>query len=138
MKRRSKWLLIGLSVLAIAFLSLPIWGMGPAAFLDSQRTIIARNVSPDGKRVAQVERLLVGNVSNIVIIVRPRWMPNWYLAGCPAASHYEETNVAVRWTTNSQIEVKSESGQRFWSSNSAPFHVGACDDLNLIWKNAAN
>ena len=138
MKRRSKWLLIGLTVFSGAVLTLPIWGMGPAVFLDSPRTIVSRSVSPDGKRVAQVERLVVGGVPNIVIIIRASWMPNWYLAGCAAAAHYEETSVAVRWTTNSEIELNSESDIRLWARNGAPFHPGACGNVRVKWKNAAD
>jgi hypothetical protein len=137
MKRRSKLLLVVLLSLIVAVLTLPIWGMGPAVFLDSERTILSRSVSPDGKRIAQVERLVVGGVPNIVIIVRPTWMPNWYLAGCAAASHYQETKAAVRWIRTDKVEVAFATDLGFWSTDSAPFHHGGCLDLELEWKNVA-
>lgn len=69
-------LLFTLPVVGFAFATLPIWGMGSAAFFDSERTVLAREVSPSGKRIAQVERLTVGGVPNIVVMLRPPWMPN--------------------------------------------------------------
>src|SRR5439155_3315678 len=75
-------LVLALSLTAFALVvTLPIWGMGPAVFFDSNRTIVARRPSPDGKRIAQIERLVVGGVPSIVVTVRWSWMPNWYLAG---------------------------------------------------------
>jgi hypothetical protein len=137
MRRRRKLLLVVLLSLIVAVLTLPIWGMGPAMFLDSERTILSRSVSPDRKRIAQVERLVVGGVPNIVILVRPTWMPNWYLAGCAAASHYQETKAAVRWIRADKVEVTVDTDLGFWSTDSAPFHHGGCLDLQLKWKNVA-
>jgi hypothetical protein len=128
MQRRARvW--IFLTIVAIAVVTLPIWGMWPAVFLDSQRRVMSRAVSPDGKRIAQVERIVVGGVPSIVIKVRSRFMPNWYLSGCAAASHYRDATARVRWTSESVIEIRHTDAQRFWRLGSAPFHNGECENL---------
>jgi hypothetical protein len=132
------WVLVGGVMFTLAIVTLPIWGMGAAVFLDSDRSILSREVSPDGSRIAQVERLVVGGVPNIVVVIRASWLPDWYLAGCAATSHYGETRAAVRWITNNEIEVSSAGGRQFWSSNSAPFHHGACDDVRVKLANSAD
>jgi hypothetical protein len=88
---RRRYIFGAFAVAAVfGLVTLPVWGMGVAVFLDSTRTVLDRHPSPDGARIAQVERIVVGGVPSIVVIVRSWWMPNWYLAGCVAASHYEE------------------------------------------------
>lgn len=118
----------------LLLLTLPIWGMGPAAFLDSQRAVISRVSSPDGTRVAQVERIVVGGAPSIVVMVRPRWMPDWYLAGCAAASHYQEAKAQVRWSTNDAIVVSYAGDQMYWRTGSAPFHSAPCEGLAVTFE----
>jgi hypothetical protein len=130
MKLRTKLTLLMPMFLVV---TLPLWGMGPAVFLDSKRTLISQTPSPDGKRVAQVERILVGGVPSIVVMVRPEWMPNWYLTGCAAASHYREADARVHWATNDAIVVTHSGDQRFWDIGSAPFHSAPCDGLTVTF-----
>ena len=134
MKGWQKVILISWMILVIAVVTLPLWGMGPAVFLDSERTVISRAVSPDGKRTAQIERIVVGGTPTIVIMVRPAWMPNWYLAGCAAASHYEDAAARVEWTTNSAINIRHTDSRLFWDTNSAPFHNDPCENLSVTFK----
>ncbi|MEA3032084.1 MAG: hypothetical protein QOH86_100, partial [Sphingomonadales bacterium] len=72
--------------------------MAAAVFLDSRRDVLSRAVSPDGRRVAQVERLVVGGWPHIVVTLRRRWQPDWYLTSCKAASHYGDAKVQLRWS----------------------------------------
>lgn len=132
MKRLTKLALVAAIILLLA-ITLPFWGMAPAVFLDAERTVISHTFSPDGKRVAQVERIVVGGAPSIVVIVRPRWMPNWYLAGCAAASHYQDAEAHARWATNQAIVVTHADDQRFWDTGSAPFHSALCDNLTVIF-----
>ena len=128
-------LLISIVFALIAFLALftvGIWGMAPAVFLDSHRTILSRQPSPDGKRIAQVERMVVGGVPNIVVMVRSWWMPNWYLTGCAAASHYQDTNARAAWVSNDSLAVTSVDDERFWQQGVAPFHNTPCRGLNTV------
>ncbi|WBY06214.1 hypothetical protein PIB19_11210 [Sphingomonas sp. 7/4-4] len=135
MKRRTKFILIpGIIILAVVA-TLPFWGMGPAVFLDSERAVISRVTSPDGKRTAQVERIVVGGEPSIVVMVRPAWMPDWYLAGCAATSHHQDATARVRWVSNSAIDIRHSGEQRFWSTGSAPFHNEACGDLLVTFDN---
>jgi hypothetical protein len=130
-KLLSRVILAALAVLVVAIVTLPFWGMGTAVFLDSERTIVSRAVSPDGKRTAQVERMVVGGVPSIVVMVRSARIPNWYLTGCVAAHHYEESAAQIRWLSNSMLEVRHADDQRFWELGSAPFHHGHCADLTV-------
>lgn len=133
MDRRTK-LVFAVSIVALgALVTLPLWGMGPAVFFDSQRTVISRLLSPDGKRVAQIERIVVGGEPTIVVSVRSSWVPDWYLAGCAAASHYQNEKARVRWTSNSALEVGHMDDRRFWATGSAPFHQGACSNLTVTF-----
>ena len=110
-------------------LTLPVCGMGPAVFMDSDRTVLSRALSPDGKHVAQVERLVVGGAPSIVVTVKLAWMPNWYLLGCAAASHYEETSARLRWEFNRSLSIASPADARFWQTDGAPFHRAGCSDV---------
>ena len=122
-------MLAALAVVVIgAVLTLPIWGMGVAVFLDSERTVLSRQPSPDGKRIAQVERLVVGGVPSIVVIVRSWWMPNWYLTGCVAASHYQEIDARSVWKSNDFLAVVTIDDVRAWTK-SAPFKGRACNQV---------
>jgi hypothetical protein len=126
-------LLILLAVSSAAFaaaVTFPIWAMGPAVFLDAQRSVVARRPSPDGRRIAQIERLVVGGVPSIVITVRSWWMPNWYLAACAAASHYQDTDARLLWKSNDSLAVLTKGDIRFWAKGDAPFHRGQCTGLN--------
>jgi hypothetical protein len=104
--------------------------MGLAVFLDAERTVLSRHPSPDGKRVAQVERLVVGGVPSIVVIVRSWWIPNWYLAGCVAASHYQNTKADAVWKSNDSLAVMTMDDVGAWTK-SAPFKGRACSQLNI-------
>ena len=138
MRRQTKLILVSVIALLCALATLPFWGMGPAVFLDSERMVISRTPSPDGKKVAQVERIVVGSVSSIVVMVRPRWMPNWYLAGCAAASHYRDAMAIVAWTANDSIVVTHSDDQLFWNTGSAPFHNAPCNGLTVTFKKKAS
>ena len=128
MKRRK--LLAALAVIILAgVVSLPVWGMGPAVFLDAERTVLSRQPSPDGQRIAQIERFVVGGVPSIVVIVRSWWMPDWYLAGCIAASHYEDTDAHSIWMSNGSLAVITSEGVRAWTK-SAPFKNRGCTQVN--------
>jgi hypothetical protein len=124
-------MLISGMALLFAFGTLPFWGMGPAVLLDSSRTIISKTTSPDGRRSAQVERMTVGGVPNIVVVVRSWWLPNWYITGCAAVSHYGDANAQVRWTSNKAIAVAHAGDQLNWDIGSAPFHNAPCEDLTV-------
>ena len=133
MKRLTKLILIAVAVFVIGLATLPFWGWGLAYFLDSERTVISRVMSPDRARTAQVERIVVGGAPSIVILVRPWWMPDWYVAGCAAASHYQDAKASVRWVSNSTIEISHTDGRPFWhEAGHAPFHNETCGDLNVI------
>lgn len=134
MKGWQKAVLIAGMIVVIAVVTLPFWGMGPAVFLDSKRMVISRAVSPDGKRTAQVERIVVGGVPTIVVMVRPVWMPNWYLAGCAAASHYQNAAAGVHWTSNSTIHVRHTDARLYWNTGTAPFHNDPCENLSLTFE----
>ena len=137
MKRSGKLGLVLLAALLVLILTLPLWGMGPAVFLDSDRAVISRAVSPDGRHIAQVERLVVGGVPNIVVIVRRSWLPDWYLAGCAATSHHGEAQASVRWKSANEITVDHTDNQRFWWFGSAPFRKGNCGNLRVSFSRHA-
>ena len=129
LKRNFPLLLIGgLLLLSVTF---PIWGMGSAVFLDSERSVLSSEKSPDGKRIAQVERLVVGGMPNIIVMVRPSWMPDWYLAGCSAIRHYGDARASVKWTASDQIAVAHTDGSQFWWTSAAPFLGGSCHNLRV-------
>lgn len=129
MNRRTKFI-FAVAVVALGTVAtLSLWGMGAAVFLDSERTVLSRLPSPDGKRIASVERIVVGGAPSIVVIVRPAWMPDWYLTGCAAVSHYEDAKARARWTTINALEVRHTEDRRFWKTGSAPFHNEACSNL---------
>lgn len=131
MNRITRIALIVFPILLFALFALATWGMGLAGFLDSDRVVISGAVSPDASRSAQVERMVVGGVPSIVVMVRSRWLPNWYLTGCAAASHYEEVEAEVRWTSNNAITVRHSGDQRFWKVGAAPFHNGSCESVTV-------
>ena len=103
--------------------------MGAGVFLDSDRTVISSQSSPDGRRVAQVERIVVGGVPSIVVTVRPSWKPNWYLSSCAAASHYEEASAKIAWASASELKVSSKTAPLSWEVGTAPFHDEPCANL---------
>lgn len=105
--------------------------MGPAAFLDSSRAVISRKLSPDGARLAQIERIVVGGVPTIVVTVKSSWAPDWYLAGCAAASHYQEDKASVLWISNEALQVRHAEDRRFWKLGSAPFLNGHCRNITV-------
>lgn len=127
MTRRRLLTVLALAVVVVV-VTLPMWGMGLAVFLDAERTVLSRSPSPDGKRIAQVERLVVGGVPSIVVIVRSWWMPNWYLAGCVAARHYQETDARSVWKSNGSLAVMTSGNVQAWT-NSAPFKDNDCAQL---------
>jgi hypothetical protein len=114
--------------IVLAVVTLPIWGMGLAVFLDAKRTVLARQPSPDGERIAQVERMVVGGVPSIVVIVRSWWMPDWYLGGCVAASHYENMDARAFWKSNGSLVVQTRGDVGEWTK-SAPFKHKRCSQL---------
>ena len=133
MTLRAKLILVAAMTILCAALTFPFWGMGPAVFLDSKRTVISRVPSPDGTRIAQVERIVVGGTPSIVVMVRSQWMPDWYLTGCAAASHYEDAEAQIRWSTNDAIAVTATGDQLYWDIGSAPFHNAPCDSLAVTF-----
>ncbi|WP_142635899.1 hypothetical protein [Sphingomonas sp. IC081] len=80
---------------------------------------------------AQVERMVVGGVPSIVVMVRSWWLPDWYLVGCAAASHYEEAEAQVRWISNDAIAVSHTEDQLYWKTGSAPFHSSSCENVSV-------
>jgi hypothetical protein len=131
MTQLKKMILVAAMIICCAVVSLPFWGWGVAAYLDSKRIVLSRVPSPDGMRVAQVERIIVGGTPSIVVIVRPQWMPDWYIAGCAAASHYEDAEAQAHWSTNNAITVTDGRDPHHWSIGSAPFHNAPCGGLNV-------
>ena len=117
--------------------TLPIWGMGLAVFLDAERSTISHVPSPSGMLIAQVERIVVGGSPSIVVVVRPWWTPNWYLSGCAAASHYTDAEARVAWKSEHAIVVRHTDGRRFWKLGSAPFHSKPCANLSVTFESEA-
>ncbi|MET3713303.1 hypothetical protein ABIC65_004033 [Sphingomonas trueperi] len=132
--KRSRAILLSIAgIVALLILTLPYWGMGPAVFLDSERSVISRSWSPDGKRVAQVERVVVGGEPSIVILVRRSWEPDWYLTGCVAASHYQDQQARIEWASNTRLIIFQGGPQSYWDK-SAPFHNNPCSDVTAIFQ----
>lgn len=129
-------IVVGLIGLAVALVTFPVWAMGPAVFMDSERKIRSFHSSPDGNRYATVEEFTVGGVPNIVVIVRNHWLPNWYLTGCVAASHYQGANVLLEWTSNSSIALTSDVEQQYWDAGNAPFREGKCETVKTTIETA--
>jgi hypothetical protein len=92
-------------------------GFGAAAYLDSERSVIARAVSPDGTWTAQLERLVVGGAPNLVVTLRRSWQPDWYLTSCKAVSYYGESAAALRWTSDRALLVDAASDPSHWDSD---------------------
>ncbi|WP_448662695.1 hypothetical protein ACG3SL_18885 [Sphingomonas sp. CJ20] len=132
--KRSRAILLSIAgIVAFLILTLPYWGMGSAVFLDSERSVISRASSPDGKRIAQVERVIVGGEPSIVILVRRSWEPDWYLTGCVAASHYQDEQARIEWASNARLIIFHGGPQSYWD-NSAPFHNNPCSDVTAIFQ----
>jgi hypothetical protein len=93
---------------------------GAAAYLDSDRDVIVRAVSPDGSRTAQLERLVVGGAPNMVVTLRRSWHPDWYLTSCKPVSYYGESAAVFRWTSNRALLVDAATEPGQWDSD-APF-----------------
>jgi hypothetical protein len=128
--KRTGWIVVSVTLtLGLLLLFLPVWGMGAAVFLDSRRTMVFARSSPDQRRIAQVERLVVGGVPTIVVTVRPSWRPNWYLWSCAAASHYEDTSAKIRWKSPDTLEISSGVDPSDWLIGKAPFHNQSCKGL---------
>ena len=106
----------GCLLAAICIAAGPVILMGP---LDSQRRILSRASSPDGRWIAQLERLTVGGAPNIVVTLRRSWQPNWYLTSCKAVSYYGDTRAVLRWEAPTRLAVIAE-GNSGWN-NHAPF-----------------
>ena len=138
MNPRTKLTLVAAISLLCTVVTFPFWGMGAAVFLDSERMIISRSSSPDQSRIAQVERIVVGGVPSIVVMVRSRWMPNSYLAGCAAASHYQDAKASVRWASKDAIVVTHTGDRLFWHTGSAPFHRAPCDGLTVAFNKSSS
>lgn len=135
MKRTNQIAVGVILVAALLFaVTFPIWGMGVAMFLDANRAVISSQPSPDGRRIAQVDRLVVGNVPSIVVTVRPSWMPDWYLPACVAASHYREANIAIAWSSPGSLTVRFNAGRESWKIGIAPFHNRSCSNLAIVNK----
>jgi len=132
--RKTIFAITGLAVVAAAVITLPIWGMGPAVFLDSERRILARAPSPDGRRVAQVERIVVGGAPSIVILIRSRWTPNWYLTGCIAARHYQDAQARISWAGDRSLRIRATDDPRNWSDQMAPLHGNPCRDVTTTFQ----
>lgn len=60
-------------------------------------------------------------------------MPNWYLAGCAAASHYQDAEAHVRWVADDAIVVTHTGDQLFWDTGAAPFHNAPCENLSVTF-----
>ena len=130
--RRTGWIVVSaMLVLGALLVSLPFWGMGAAVFLDSRRFIISSRSSPDGRRIADIERLVVGGEPSIVVTVRPLWKTNWYLVSCAAASHYQDARASVTWTSANALRISSDADASYWDLGSAPFHNEPCPDLTV-------
>jgi hypothetical protein len=125
------WIFAG-AALMIAIITIPIWGMGPAVYLDSERTIRTSKASPDDSKIASVEEIVVGGVPSIVIIVRDRWLPSWYFTGCVVSSHYEDVDVSVEWVSNTTIKVLSEAEPSYWNAGRAPFRNAPCTGISTM------
>jgi hypothetical protein len=105
----------------VPIVTAPATLMGPAVFLDSTRTVLSRAPSPDGRRVAQLERLVVGGTPSIVVTVRRSWMPDWYLTACKAVGHYGEAAARLRWVRPAALGVDSPASD--WTEE-PPFRLG--------------
>jgi hypothetical protein len=115
---RQRWGCGCFALVAALIVTAPTTLMGPAVYLDSERTVLSRAVSPDGRRIAQVERLVVGGWPNIVVTLRRRWQPDWYFSSCKAASHYGEAKIRLRWSGDRMLIV---DGPRSDWISPAPF-----------------
>ncbi len=61
-------------------------------------------------------------------------MPDWYLAGCAAASHYHDAEASIQWVSNSSIEIHHTDSRLFWNEGGhVPFHDKACSDLSVTF-----
>jgi len=126
------------AVLMIAVITFPFWAMGPAVYLDSERTTRTVKASPDDSRFAAVEELVVGGVPNVVIIVRDWWLPNWYFTGCVASSHYDDVDVTLEWISDDTIMVRSKTEPRYWNAEMAPFRNAPCRRVTTVLKQGAD
>lgn len=131
--RRTNQIVVGVILASVLLfvVTFPIWGMGAAMFLDADRAVISSQPSPDGRRIAQIERLVVGSVPSVVVTVRPSWMPDWYLPACAAASHYRDTKVAIAWGSPGSLTIRSNARSKSWKVGIAPFHNRPCSNLSI-------
>jgi hypothetical protein len=92
-------------------------GFGAAAFLDSERQVVGRAVSPDGTWTAQLERLTVGGAPNMVVTLRRSWHPDRYLTSCKPVSYYGESAAVLRWRSNGVLLVDAATDPGRWNSD---------------------
>jgi hypothetical protein len=120
---KRRWAGCGCLVLLLLFapVLLTFGAFGTAAYLDSEREVIAGAVSPDGRWIAQLERLTVGGAPNLVVTLRRSWHPNWYLTSCKSVSYYGESTVVLRWTSRRTLVVDAATDPSHWDSL-APFN----------------
>jgi hypothetical protein len=93
---------------------------GTAAFLDSERQVTGRARSPNGRWIAQLERLTVGGAPNMVVTLRRPWQPDWYLTSCKPVSYYGESGAVFHWTSDATLLVDAATDPGHWDSD-APF-----------------
>ena len=119
MGRRRRLFFVAGAALVIAIATFPLWAMammGPAVYFDSERVTRAAEASPDGKKIASVEEIVVGGVPNIGIIIRDWWLPSWYFTGCVASSHYNDVDASLEWVSNTSIQLRSNAEPRYWNA----------------------
>lgn len=132
MRRTKRFFVVAGVALVIAVVTFPLWAMGSAVYLDSQRVTRSVEASPNGSKIASVEEIVVGGVPNVVIIIRDWWIPSWYFTGCVASSHYDDVNVSLEWLSNSSIELLSNAEPRYWNADMAPFRNAPCTDVTTV------
>lgn len=114
MSQRKAKFRVGCGCLALLALGMiftaPMTLMGPAVFLDSERKVLARSASPDGKWIGQLEQLIVGGAPNVVVTIRRSWQPDWYLTSCKALSHYGEATASLRWRDSKTLILSPNIG----------------------------
>ncbi len=135
MGRTRRLFFVAGAALVIAIATFPLWAMammGPAVYFGSERVTRAAEASPDGKKIASVEEIVVGGVPNIVIIIRDWWLPSWYFTGCVASSHYDDVDASLEWVSNTTIQLRSNAEPRYWKAEGAPFRNAPCKGVTTV------